>query len=117
MVTIYEFLCTKINPDQIERIDLKDNYIEYRIWTLGSIDNDGKIVSCGKKCTAKYLATPDNLELLFDETKYITDDDNQFYTEDFDFYEKVTGVDRRPYIGLTSQEFYEKIKQETTKIS
>ncbi len=110
-MSVYEFLCKEIEPYRIEAIKLKNNYTEYRIWSISSISTYGKVTSCGKKCTARYLATPNDSDFCFDDSLYINDEDTEWYTEDFDFYKKVVGVDPRPYLNLPNEEFYEKLKQ------
>ena len=95
MGAIYKFLTkyNKIQEERIEKIIVQDGFIEYRIWAPCSICTYGVVSSYGRKCTAKYIATPDDSDIIFDDKYFIKDDDAEFYTEDYEFYKKVTGVE------------------------
>jgi hypothetical protein len=110
-ISIRDFLESKINKRQIEKIVLDNGYIEYRIWSLSTISYDGKITSCGRKCVAKYLATPDDMGLYFNDNMYIKDERNEYYTEDFNFYEDLIGINPKQFIGLVDDEFYKKVNE------
>ena len=66
-LTIYECLVKwGIQESRIEKLVVKDNYVEYRIWEPCSISYSGKKhTKYGRRCSAKYLATPDELDLDF----------------------------------------------------
>lgn len=107
----------KNNRKRIERIVLPSGYIEYRIWSLSSTSYNGKVKSCGKTCKMKLFALPDESGFVEEEylrkNKYsfVYEKSKEFYTEDFDFYESITGVNPEPFIGLSSAEFYDKINE------
>lgn len=94
-LTIYECLVKWGIPEsRIERFVVKDNYVEYRIWVPCSISREyGTKYLYGRKCTVKYLTTPDELDLVFDERYFIKDQDAEFWTEDYEFYKQQTGVE------------------------
>lgn len=111
-ISVEKFLESKINKRQIEKIILDNGYIEYRIWDAVTMTYDGKITSCGRKCVAKHLATPDDMDFCFKKNMYIKDKVDEFYTEDFNFYTDVTGINPKEIIGLSFDEFDKKIKGE-----
>ena len=94
---VYNFILNNMgNPlkeEQIEKIVLQDGIIEYRLWRPCSICHNGIVNSYGRNCYAKYLATADDMDVIFNDKLFIKDDDAEFYTEDYEFYKKVTGVE------------------------
>ena len=113
----YEMLLNfyKNNEKRIERIVLPSGYIEYRLWSLASIAHNGKIKSCGRTCKMKLFALPDESDFIDEyylrKNKYafVCEKSKELYTEDFDFYESITGINPTLLIGLSSEELY-KIK-------
>lgn len=94
---VYNFILNNMgNPlkeEQVEKIVLQNGIIEYRIWRPCSIAHNGVVRSYGRNCSVKYLATPDDKDVVFNDKLFIKDDDAEFYTEDYEFYKKVTGVE------------------------
>ena len=85
-LTIYEcFVRQGIPESKIERFVVKDNYVEYRIWEPCSISYNGETYKYGRRCKVKYLTTPDEMDLVFE--------DAEFWTEDYEFYKQQTGVE------------------------
>lgn len=93
-LTIYECLIRLgTKESRIEKLIVKDNYVEYRIWEPASICYNGVEYAYGRRCRAKYLATPDELDLVFDESYFIKDEDGEYWTEDYEFYTQQTGLE------------------------
>lgn len=93
-LTIYECLVKWGIPEsRIEKLVVKDNYVEYRIWDPCSICHNGETYKYGRRCKVKYLATPDEMDLVFDESYFVKDEDTEFWTEDYEFYKQQTGVE------------------------
>lgn len=98
MSTVYNWLLQESPKEQIEKLML-DNCVEYRIWKPVVITYYDKIKSFGRRCTAKYLATLDESELLFNNGLYKKDKKAEVYTEDFDFYRLVSQIEPNDYLG------------------
>lgn len=111
--TVYDCLRSETPEGQIERIVVKDGYIEYRIWKPYCEFYNGKPVSFGRTCTMKYLATPDDMHLVFDDRYFIKDKRAESYTEDPEFYQKyaLIGPMPKPIKGTWEDEMMDKMEK------
>lgn len=110
MKTLYDWLIEEINPDQIEKIELEANYIEYRIWQPTVIFKNERAYKFGKACKVKYLEDP-NGNICFEQKRYIKDNKKELFTEDNEFYKQILKVNTNECIGLTSNELYDKVNK------
>ena len=94
--------------NKVEIIELDNGNIEKRYWSLSSISKHGKVVSVGRQCSLVFVEDKDGNEVNIKPTLKKKD---AFFTEDIDFYNKITGVDVTLFIGLPQDEFYNKIKE------
>lgn len=94
MSTVYKWLQENVKNGWIEQILLPNNYILYKVWIKSSILYDNLKIKYGRHCSAKYIATPDNLGLVFNYKLPITKKDKQdeYFTEDEEFYFKHNGA-------------------------
>lgn len=94
--------------NRVEIIELDNGNIEKRYWSLSSISKHDKVVSVGRQCSLVFVEDKDGNEVNIKPTLKKKD---AFFTEDIGFYNKITGVDVSPFIGLSQDEFYDKIKE------